>query len=37
MYVSIPPQNISNGVVQIVVTEYRLGTVKTAGNHWFSN
>ncbi|MBO1329591.1 hypothetical protein J2D75_14125, partial [Acetobacter suratthaniensis] len=29
VYVSIPPQNISGGVVQIVVTEYRLGAVKT--------
>ncbi|MCX2565769.1 hypothetical protein OQ496_04770 [Acetobacter suratthaniensis] len=37
VYVSIPPQNISGGVVQIVVTEYRLGAVKTAGNHWFSD
>ncbi|WP_025859897.1 POTRA domain-containing protein [Acetobacter papayae] len=37
VYVSIPPQNIGGGVVQIIVTEYRLGAVKTAGNHWFSD
>lgn len=36
VYVSIPPQNISSGVVQIVVTEYRLDAVKIAGNRWFS-
>lgn len=37
VYVSIPPQNINDGVVQIIVTEYRLGVVKIAGNRWFSD
>jgi len=35
--VIVPPQNVSAGVVQIVVTEYRLGTVQVAGNRWFSS
>ena len=34
--VTIPPQNISSGVVQIVVVEYRVGSVKVSGNRWFS-
>ncbi|GAB6855838.1 ShlB/FhaC/HecB family hemolysin secretion/activation protein [Asaia astilbis] len=34
---TIPPQNVSNGVIQILVTEYRLGEVRTKGNRWFSN
>ena len=34
--VTVPPQNISSGVVQVVVTEYRVGTLTVAGNHWFS-
>ena len=34
--VSIPPQNISQGVVQVVVTEYRLRHVKVEGAHYFS-
>ena len=29
VYVAIPPQNVSGGVAQIVVTEYRLGATKT--------
>ncbi len=32
-----PPQNVGSGVVQIVVSEYRLGTVKAAGNRWFAS
>ena len=35
--VSVPPQNVSSGVIQVVVTEYRVGTVRAAGNHWFSS
>ncbi|NVN06766.1 ShlB/FhaC/HecB family hemolysin secretion/activation protein [Asaia spathodeae] len=34
---TIPPQNVSNGVIQILVTEYRLGEVRTKGNRWFSD
>lgn len=35
--VSIPPQNISNGIVQVVVIQYRVGSVRVAGNRWFSS
>ena len=31
-----PPQNVSSGVVQIVVEEYRLGDVEVVGNRYFS-
>ena len=34
--ISIPPQNISNGVVQVVVTQYRVGSIKVAGAQYFS-
>jgi hemolysin activation/secretion protein len=34
--ITIPPQNINTGVVQIVVTEYRIGRIKVTGNRWFS-
>ena len=34
--VSVPPQNVQNGIVQIVVTEYRLGAVTVTGNQHFS-
>jgi hemolysin activation/secretion protein len=34
--VTVPPQNISGGVVQIVVTEYRLGKIEVSGNRYFS-
>jgi hemolysin activation/secretion protein len=34
--VSIPPQNIDNGLIQIVVTNYRVGKVEVSGNKWFS-
>ncbi|GAA4498498.1 ShlB/FhaC/HecB family hemolysin secretion/activation protein [Gluconacetobacter tumulicola] len=37
VYVIVPPQNISSGTVQIVVTEYRLGALKVTGNRWFSS
>lgn len=37
MSVTIPPQNISNGVVQIIVTVFRVGKVTVTGNHWFSS
>lgn len=35
--VTIPPQNINNGVVQVVVTNYRIGQVSVSGNHYFSS
>lgn len=37
VYVTIPPQNVGGGVVQMVVTEYRLGAVRPEGNKWFSS
>ncbi|MBL7134285.1 MAG: ShlB/FhaC/HecB family hemolysin secretion/activation protein [Phycisphaerae bacterium] len=33
--VSVPPQDISNGVVQLLVIEGRVGQVKVEGNKWF--
>ena len=35
--IAIPPQNISSGVVQVVVSEYRLGQVEVVDNHYFSD
>ncbi|HTU53257.1 MAG TPA: ShlB/FhaC/HecB family hemolysin secretion/activation protein [Acetobacteraceae bacterium] len=35
--VTVPPQNVSSGIVQVVVTEYRVGTVTVSGNRWFSS
>jgi hemolysin activation/secretion protein len=35
--VAVPAQNISSGVVQIVVEEYRVGAVTVRGNRWFSS
>lgn len=37
LYVNIPPQNITNGIVQVVVTQYRVGAVRVVGNRWFSS
>lgn len=34
--VTVPPQNVSTGVVQVVVTEYRVDRVTVKGNRWFS-
>lgn len=34
--VTVPPQNVSNGIVQVVVTEYRVGEVTVSGNRHFS-
>ena len=34
--VSVPPQNIQNGVIQVVVTAYRLGATSVTGNAHFS-
>lgn len=35
--VSAPPQNVTTGVVQIVVTQYRLGAVTVSGAQHFSD
>jgi hemolysin activation/secretion protein len=35
--VVVPPQNIASGVVQIVVSEYRIGQIGVTGNKWFSS
>jgi hemolysin activation/secretion protein len=35
--VTVPPQNVSSGIVQVVVSEYRVGTVGVSGNRWFSS
>jgi hemolysin activation/secretion protein len=32
-----PEQDVSTGVIQIVVTEFRVGEVRVQGNRWFSN
>jgi hemolysin activation/secretion protein len=37
MSVTVPPQNISGGTVQVVVSQYRVGAVKPDGNTWFSS
>jgi hemolysin activation/secretion protein len=34
--VTLPPQNIQTGVVQIIVTEYHVGAVTVSGNRWFA-
>lgn len=34
--VAVPPQNIDSGVIQVVVSEYRLGEVKVVGARYFS-
>lgn len=35
--VSVPPQNVERGVVQVVVTEFRLGAVSVTGNEYYSS
>jgi hemolysin activation/secretion protein len=35
--VAVPPQDITNGVLQIVVLEARVGKVTTTGNRWFAD
>lgn len=35
--VIVPEQDISNGVVQLLVVEARIGKVKVEGNRWFSD
>jgi hypothetical protein len=37
MAVTVPPQNITSGVVQVVVSQYRIGVVKPEDNNWFSS
>ena len=34
--VTAPPQNVSNGIIQIVVIQYKVGRVKVSGNRYFS-
>ena len=34
--VSFPPQDVTAGTVQVLVTEFRLGQIEVAGNTWFS-
>jgi hemolysin activation/secretion protein len=34
--VTLPPQNIQTGVIQIVVTEYHVGAIAVTGNRWFA-
>lgn len=36
MFVSVPEQNVQNGVIQILVTEFRIGEVSVTGNRHFS-
>ena len=37
MKVVFPPQDISTGVLQGVVTEFRVGKIRTEGNRWFAD
>ena len=37
MDVAFPEQDISTGVVQGVVTEFRVGAIEVTGNRWFSS
>lgn len=37
MDVTTPPQNVQRGVVQVVVTEYRLDQIEISGNRHFSD
>jgi hemolysin activation/secretion protein len=34
--VTAPPQDVTGGVVRIVVTEFTVGTIKVSQNRWFS-
>ncbi|WP_420559830.1 ShlB/FhaC/HecB family hemolysin secretion/activation protein [Tepidicaulis sp.] len=34
--VSFPPQDVTEGSVQVLVTEFRLGAVEVRGNEWFA-
>jgi hemolysin activation/secretion protein len=34
--VAVPRQDVSGGVIQIVITEYRAGKIRVLDNHWFS-
>ena len=35
--VSVPPQNVQTGIVQLVVTEYRVGAISVTGNRHYSD
>ena len=34
--VAVPPQDVTSGTVQLLVTEFRLGKIDVAGNEWFA-
>lgn len=34
--VAVPPQDVSNGTVRVVVTEYRVGKIRVLKNRWFA-
>ena len=33
----VPEQDVQSGVIQIIVTEFRVGTIRAKGNRWFSS
>lgn len=33
----VPPQDVSSGILQVVVMEYKVGAIKVSGNRWFSS
>jgi hemolysin activation/secretion protein len=35
--VGFPPQDVTEGTLRVVVTEYRVGALKTEGNAWFAD
>ncbi len=35
--VMVPEQNVDNGTVQVLVSEFRLGQVRAQGNRWFTD
>lgn len=35
--VSVPPQKVHQGILHLDVLEYRIGTIRVVGNHWFSD
>jgi hemolysin activation/secretion protein len=34
--VAVPPQDITNGVIQVVVSEYTVGQIRVLNNEWFT-
>lgn len=37
VHVTVPPQNVNSGILQIQVVEYRVGKIQVDGNQWFSD